>query len=203
VTSSLALKQNDCAGPVKADRLKAGAVVAYECESDHMTAPATIIQTVTVSVEPSAGPFVTPESSTATARLAPSPPPARGAISALLQVCILPNQAACDPTRAADWASSGPLHQPTAVWRVVITNTSTVALSHIYVTDRLARTGCGGSVTGSLAAGAVTEYECHTDNVTQTTTNTVTATGDLPSGAPVTSPASNATAVVSGSSQPR
>ena len=57
--------------------------------------------------------------------------------------------------------------------------------------------------TGSLAPGAVTEYECHTDNVTQTTTNTVTATGDLPSGAPVTSAASSATAVVSGNSQPR
>jgi hypothetical protein len=84
------------------------------------------------------------------------------------------------------------------VWRVVITNTSTVALSHIYATDKLAQTDCGGSVTGSLAAGAVTEYECHTDNATHTTTNTVTATGDLPSGAPVTSPASSST-VVSGS----
>ena len=85
------------------------------------------------------------------------------------------------------------------MWRVVITNTSTVTLSHIYATDKLAGTDCGGSVTGSLAAGAVTEYECHTDNVTQTTTNTVTATGDLPSGAPVTSPASSSTAVVNGS----
>ena len=100
----------------------------------------------------------------------------------------------CDPTKAVGWASSGPLHQQTAVWRVVITNTSTVTLSHIYARDKLAGTDCGGSVTGSLAAGAVTEYECHTDNVTQTTANTVTATGDLPSGAPVTSPASSSTA---------
>jgi hypothetical protein len=74
-----------------------------------------------------------------------------------------------------------------------------MALSHIYATDTLAQTDCGGSVTASLAAGAVTEYECHTDNVTQTTTNKVTATGDLPSGAPVTSPASSSTAVVNGS----
>jgi hypothetical protein len=203
VTSSLVPKQSDCAGSVKIRQLKAGAVIAYECESDHISAPATIIQTVTVSADPPTGPFVTPASSAATARLAPSPQPARGAISALLQVCILPKQASCDPTKAADWASSGPLHQQTAVWRVVITNTSTVALSHIYATDKLAQTDCGGSVTGSLAAGAVTEYECHTDNATQTTTNTVTATGDLPSGAPATSPASSATAVVSGSGQPR
>ena len=199
VTSSLVPKQSDCAGPVKARQLKAGAVVAYECESDHISAPATIIQAVTVSADPPTGPFVTPASSAATARLASSPEPVSGAISARLQVCILPKQALCDPTKAVGWASSGPLHQQTAVWRVVITNTSTVTLSHIYATDKLAGTDCGGSVTGSLAAGAVTEYECHTDNVTQTTANTVTATGDLPSGAPVTSPASSSTAVINGS----
>jgi hypothetical protein len=199
VTSSLVPKQSDCAGPVKARQLKAGAVVAYECESDHISAPATIIQAVTVSADPPTGPFVTPASSAATARLASSPQPVSGAISARLQVCILPKQALCDPTKAVGWASSGPLHQQTAVWRVVITNTSPVTLSHIYATDKLAGTDCGGSVTGSLAAGAVTEYECHTDNVTQTTANTVTATGDLPSGAPVTSPASSSTAVVNGS----
>lgn len=199
VTSSLIPKQSDCAGSVNARQLKAGAVIAYECESDHIAAPATLIQTVTVSADPPAEPFVTPASSAATARVAPSPRPASGAISARLQVCILPNPASCDPTKAADWASSGPLHQQTAMWRVVITNTSAVALSHIYATDKLTETHCGGSVTGSLAPGAVTEYECHTDNVTQTTTNTVTASGDLPSGAPVTSPASSATAVVNGS----
>lgn len=199
VTSSLVPKQSDCAGSVKARQLKAGAVIAYECESDHISAPATLIQTVTVSADPPAGPFVTPASSAASARVAPSPRPVSGAISARLQVCILPKQASCDPTKAADWASSGPPHQQTAMWRVVITNTSAATLSHIYATDTLAQTACGGSVTGSLAPGAVTEYECHTDNVTRTTTNTVTATGDLPSGAPVTSPASNATAVVNGS----
>jgi hypothetical protein len=203
VTSSLVPKQSDCAGPVEARQLKPGAVIAYECESDHISAPATIIQTVTVNADPPAEPFVTPASSAATARVASSPRPASGAISTRLQVCILPKQASCDPTRAADWASSGPLRQHTAVWRVVITNTSAMTLSHIYATDKLAGTQCGGSVTGSLAPGAVTEYECHTDNVTQTTTNTVTATGDLPSGAPVTSPASSATAVVNGNSQPR
>ena len=153
VTSSLVPKQSDCAGSVKARQLKAGAVIAYECESDHVSAPATIIQTVTVSADPPAGPFVTPASSAATARVAPSPRPVSGAISARLQVCILPKQASCDPTKAADWASSGPLHQQTALWRVVITNTSTVALSHIYATDTLARTDCGGSVTGQPGPG--------------------------------------------------
>jgi hypothetical protein len=199
VTSSLAPKENDCAGSVPAGPLKAGAVTAYECETDHVAAPATITQTITASGDPPAGPVLSPASSAATARVASSAPPPVAAISAKLQICILPKQVSCDPTRGADWASRGPLHQPTTLWRVVITNTSTMALSHIYATDTLAQTDCGGSVTASLAAGAVTEYECHTDNVTQTTTNKVTATGDLPSGAPVTSPASSSTAVVNGS----
>ncbi len=199
VTSSLAPKENDCAGSVPAGPLKAGAVTAYECETDHVAAPVTITQTITASGDPPAGPVLSPASSAATARVASSAPPQVAAISAQLQICILPNQASCDPTRAADWASSGPLRQPAALWRVVITNTSTVALSHIYATDTLGQTDCGGSVIASLAAHAVTEYECHTDNVTQTITNKVTATADLPSGAPVTSPASSSTAVVSGS----
>ena len=203
VTSSLAPTENDCAGPVTAGSLKAGAVMAYECETNHVTTPATITQTITASGDPPAGPVLTPASSAATARVASSAPPPVTAISARLQICILPKQASCDPTNAADWALSGPLHQPTALWRVVITNTSTVALSHIYATDTLAQADCGGAVTASLAAHAVTEYECHTDNVTQTITNKVTATGDLPSGAPVTSPAASSTAVVNGSRQPR
>ena len=199
VTSSLAPKQNDCAGSVRAGPLKAGGITAYECVSEHVTAPATMTQTVTASADPPTGPLMTPASSTATAQVASSIPPPRDAISVRVQVCILSNQARCDPTNATNWASSGPLHQSTARWRVVITNTGKVALSHIYATDTMARTDCGGSVTSSLAAGAVTEYECQTNDLTQTTTNKVTATGDLPSGAPVTSPASSSTAVVDGS----
>jgi hypothetical protein len=198
VTSSLAPKQNDCAGPVTASPLNAGRVMLYECETDHVTAPATITQTVTASGNPSAGPFITPASSAATAQVASAAQPPRAPISVLLQVCILAKQASCDPDNAADWASSGTLHRPMARWRVVITNTGKVALSDIYTTDTLAQTDCGGSVTSSLAAGALTEYECQTSNVTRTTTNKVTATGDLPSGAPVTSAASSSTALVNG-----
>jgi hypothetical protein len=198
VTSSLAPTENDCAGSVTAGPLNAGAVTDYVCETDNVTAPATITQTVTASGNPPTGPFITSAGSTATAQVAADTPPPGAAISALLQICILSNQASCDPTNAADWASSGSLNQPTARWRVVITNTGTVALSDIYATDTLPQSDCSGSVTGSLAAGAVTEYECQTNNVTRTTTNTVTATGDPTSGAPVTSAASSATAVVGG-----
>ena len=198
VTSSLAPTENDCAGSVTAGALNAGAVTDYECETNNVTVPATITQTITASGDPPTGPFITSANSTATAQVAADTPPAGAAISALLQICILSNQASCDPTNAADWTSSGSLNQPMARWRVVITNTGTVALTDIYATDTLPQSDCGGSVTSSLAAGAVTEYECQTNNVTQTITNNVTATGDPPSGAPVTSAASSATAVVGG-----
>jgi len=197
VTSSLAPTENDCAGSVTAGPLNAGGVFQYECETDDVTPPTTITQTVTASADPPSGPFITSASSTATAQVESDTPPAGAGISALLQICTLANQAACDPTNGADWASSGTLNQPMARWRVVITNTGTVDLTNIYATDTLAQTDCGGSVTSSLAVGAVTEYECQTNNVTQTTTNQVTATGDT-SGAPVTSSPSSATAVVNG-----
>jgi hypothetical protein len=199
VTSSLAPKETDCGGSVTGRPLQAGEVTAYECETDNVSAPVTVTQTVTASANPPTGPFITPASSVATARVASSAPPPGAAISALVQICILKNQASCDPAIASDWVSSGTLRQPTARWRVVITNISTVTLSHIYATDTLTRTDCGGPVTRRLAAGAVAEYECHTSNVTQTTANKVTATGDLPSGVPVTSPVSSSTAVVNGS----
>jgi hypothetical protein len=195
VTSSLAPAESDCGGAVTAS-LAAGAVTDYECETNNVTPPATVTQTVTASGDPPSGPYITSASSTATAQVASATPSSSAGISALLQICTLSNQAACDPTNAADWASSGTLNQPTARWRVVITNTGTVALTNIYATDTLAQTDCGGAVTASLAAGAVTDYECQTSNVTETTTNTVTATGDPPSGAPVTSSPSSSTAIV-------
>jgi hypothetical protein len=106
----------------------------------------------------------------------------------------LSNQSACDRLNAADWASSGTLNQRTARWRVLITKTGMVALTNIYGADTLAQTDCGGFVANNVAAGATTEYECQ-KNVIQTMTNTATATGDPPSGAPVTSSASSSTAM--------
>jgi len=198
LTSSLGPSEQDCGGVVTGGPLTAGGVISYECETDNATPPATITQTVTASGDPPTGPFITSPSSTATAQVASDVPPPPAGISALLQICTLSNQAACDPTNAADWASSGTLNQPTATWLVVVTNTGTVALSSIYAADTLAQTDCGGFVTSSLAAGAAIEYECQTNDVIQTTTNAVTATGDPPAGAPVTSSASSSTAAVDG-----
>lgn len=197
-TTSLPPTESDCGGDVSAGPLNAGGVIDYECETDNVTPPATFTQTLTASGFPPTGPFITSTDSTATAQVAADTPPPGAGLSAVLQICTLPDQAACDPTNAADWAASGTLNQPTARWRVVITNTGTLALTSIYASDTLGQTDCGGSVTSSLAAGASTAYECQTNNVIQTTTNSLTAVGDPPSGAPVFSSATTSTAVVNG-----
>jgi hypothetical protein len=134
--------------------------------------------------------------------LAWTPTPASAApdsISATVEVCTLPVGAACDPGNNAYWAPSATWYGSVAWWRVVVTNTSTGtdALTNITVSSSLLNSGtsptdCAGPVPvpgNSLAAGASDEYVCQTTNVTPPMpfTQTVTASGDPPSGPPVTS----------------
>jgi uncharacterized repeat protein (TIGR01451 family) len=207
VSSSLPLPATDCSGPVPVpgNSLAAGASYGYVCETTGVAAPTTETQTVTATGTPSSGSPVTSAPATGTAQVQSATPPAGAAISAVLQICILPNQASCDPTQplnGADWASSGTLTQTTARWRVFVTNTGTVPLTTLDATDALAQTDCGGVIpmpTNPLGAGASLSYECQTNNVTTTTSNTVTVTAfpsPYPSGAPVTSAPSSATAIV-------
>ncbi len=201
VISSLPPSESDCGGTATPS-LAAGASYDYECELNNVTPPAAVTQRVwAAGFPPSPAPFVASPNSTATAQDEADSPQPGATISALLQICTLPNQASCDPTNAADWATSGTLNQSMARWRVVITNTGTVALTNIYAEDLLAQSDCGGFVTASLAVGATTEYECQTNNVAQTTTNSVSAAGDPPSWAPAISSPSNSTAVVNGFEQ--
>jgi uncharacterized repeat protein (TIGR01451 family) len=126
---------------------------------------------------------------------------ATDSISAVVQVCILPSGPSCDPTQpinGADWAAlSTTVYGSQVWWRVVVTNTGTDPLTNISVSSSLPNSGssptdCEGSVPvpgNSLAAGASYGYECQTTNVIPPTTltQTVTASGDPPSGPPVTS----------------
>jgi hypothetical protein len=200
VSSSLPLPSTDCSGPVPVpgNSLAVGASYGYVCETTNLT------QTVTAVADAPSGP-ITSAPSTGTAQVESATPPPGAAITAVLQICILANQASCDPSQpinGADWASSETLNQTTARWRVFVTNTGTVPLTTLVATDGLAQTDCGGVVpmpTDPLVMGASLSYECQTDSVTQTTTNTVTVSAfpsPYPSGAPVTSPPSSATAIV-------
>ena len=125
---------------------------------------------------------------------------ATDSISAVVQVCTLPNGPSCDPTQpinGSDWTSSTTVYGSEVWWRVVVTNTGADALTDINVTSSLASstTDCFGPVPvpgNSLAPGASYAYVCQTDPVTpvpSTVTQTVSAFGTGPSGT-VTSPTS-------------
>ena len=212
VQSSLPLPVTDCEGPVPVpgNSLAPGASYGYVCQTNPVTPPATVTQTVTASGTPPGGPpdVTSATSAPAIATVQPNIPPPGAKISALLQICILPDQTMCDPTNDAQWTSSwplSPLSLSIARWRVVVTNTGTLALTKVETTDTLPQpdTDCGGVVpmpTDPLISGGSIKYECQTNSVMMTTTNTVTATA-FPSpyptgGAPVTSLPSSATSIV-------
>ena len=217
VSSSLPTTTTDCFGPVPVpgNSLAPGASYSYVCQTTGITPPTTVTQTVSAVATPLNG---TPNSvssltsAPSIATVAPATPPPGASISGVLQICTLAIQASCDPTQPINgvgWASvSGTVNQPTVRWRVFITNTGTLPLTTLDGSESLppSNSDCAGFVppnspayTGTLAAGASYAYECNTFNVTQTTTNTVTVTAfpsPYPSGAPVTSLPSSATALV-------
>ena len=76
----------------------------------------------------------------------------------------------------------------TANFTITVTNTGTVALANVTVTDPLS-TGCNKAI-GTLAPGASTTYSCSQSGVTAAFTNVATVTGHPPVGPDVTASAS-------------
>jgi uncharacterized repeat protein (TIGR01451 family) len=77
----------------------------------------------------------------------------------------------------------------TATWTIVVTNTGNVPLTNVSVADSIAP-NCVKTFTGTLAPGASeASYSCSLANVTQSFTNTATATGTPPVGPKVTASA--------------
>jgi uncharacterized repeat protein (TIGR01451 family) len=72
----------------------------------------------------------------------------------------------------------------TATFTITVTNTGTVALTSVTVSDALAP-NCAKTI-GDLAKGASSSYTCTLANVTSPFTNTATATGHPPVGPDVT-----------------
>jgi hypothetical protein len=208
--TSLPLPVTDCAGPVPVpgNSLAPGASYGYVCQTNPVTpVTTTLTHTVTASGTSPGGPVSSAASLPATAMVQPNIPPPGAAISALLQICILPDQTTCDPTNDPEWTSSwplSPLSLSIARWRVVVTNTGTLPLTKVDTTDTLPQpaTDCGGPVpmpTDPLVPLAQIKYECQTNNTMVTTTNTVTVTAfpsPYPSGGSVTSLPSSATSIV-------
>jgi uncharacterized repeat protein (TIGR01451 family) len=76
----------------------------------------------------------------------------------------------------------------TANFTIAVTNTGTVTLTNVTVTDPLS-TGCNKAI-GTLTAGQSTTYTCSQTGVTAAFTNVATATGHPPVGPDVTASAS-------------
>jgi len=129
------------------------------------------------------------------------PPPPTASIKLTKTVCALVNGNDCTSPGGGPFSSSVTVPSGTSVvFQFAITNTGGVTLTNLTTNDATLPQ-CGGPVpTSTLAAGASTSYFCSDSvpPVTQSFTNTASATGTPPSGPAVTSPTSSATVTVSG-----
>ncbi|MFB7470124.1 hypothetical protein, partial [Kitasatospora sp. NPDC056184] len=112
------------------------------------------------------------------------------------------NKEVCTSTNAADCADGGPgpwaktttiPTGTTAYWRITVTNTGTVPVTGITLTDSVSPSCVTAAGTFDLAVGASHQVFCDLTNVTQHTVNTVTASFPGPGGTPITTPPSEAT----------
>jgi uncharacterized repeat protein (TIGR01451 family) len=165
----------DCArtGAANLGTLAPGQSVSYVCTQPNVTANFTNVATATG--QPPSGPTV---SATATALVEVVPPEVAGIEVAPDHPSI---QVAKTPQRQV--AVGG-----TATFRITVINTGDVPLTAVQVTDAAAP-GCartGAANLGALAPGQSVSYVCTQPNVTASFTNVATATGQPPSGPPVT-----------------
>ncbi|MBO1415529.1 DUF11 domain-containing protein [Streptomyces sp. FH025] len=113
------------------------------------------------------------------------------------EVCTSANAGDCGPGGAGPWAKTTTLPPGgTAYWRITVTNSGPVNITGITLNDTVTPSCATAAGTFDLAAGASHQVFCNLPNVTQSTTNTVTATFPGPGGTPITTPPSEATADV-------
>ncbi|MFD0402196.1 hypothetical protein ACFVHI_29420, partial [Kitasatospora sp. NPDC127121] len=113
------------------------------------------------------------------------------------EVCASTTAANCGPGGSGPWAGVTTLPPGgTAYWRITVTNTDGVDINGITLNDAVTPACATAAGTFNLAAGANKQIYCNLPNVTQSTTNVVTATFPGPGGTPITTPPSEATANV-------
>ncbi|MGW7447104.1 DUF7617 domain-containing protein [Kitasatospora sp. NPDC054795] len=119
------------------------------------------------------------------------------------EVCTSTNPADCGQNGPGPWAKTASVAQgATAYWRITVTNTGTVNITGITLTDPVTPSCATTAGSFDLAAGATQHFSCNLPGITRTTTNAVTATFPGPGGTPVTTPPSEATVSVSGTGVP-
>ncbi|MER7702538.1 hypothetical protein ABTX81_06545 [Kitasatospora sp. NPDC097605] len=121
------------------------------------------------------------------------------ALAVLKEVCTSANAADCVDGGPGPWAASTTVVSgSTAYWRITVTNTGTVPITGITLTDSVSPSCVTAAGTFDLAAGASHQVFCDLMNITQHTVNTVTASFPGPGGTPITTPPSEATVDVPG-----
>ncbi|MGW1173997.1 DUF7617 domain-containing protein [Kitasatospora sp. NPDC002543] len=125
------------------------------------------------------------------------------ALTIAKEVCTSTSAGDCTDGGPGPWAATTTIPSgSTAYWRITVTNTGTVPVTGITLTDTVTPSCATAAGTFDLAPGASHQVFCDLPNVTRTTTNTVTATFPGPGGTPVTTPPAEATVDVSGTGTP-
>ncbi|MGY0233081.1 DUF7617 domain-containing protein [Longispora urticae] len=116
------------------------------------------------------------------------------ALTLLKEVCTSATPADCAPGGTGPWAATanGPVGS-TAYWRLTATNTGTVALTGITVTDPAEPACAAAAGSFGLTAGETKLFYCSTAAATGAKVNTATATFTPPGKPPVTTPPTTAT----------
>ncbi|MER5353939.1 hypothetical protein ABT093_26840 [Kitasatospora sp. NPDC002551] len=110
------------------------------------------------------------------------------------EVCTSANAADCGSGGPGPWAKTTTVAPgATAYWRITVTNNGPVDITGITLTDAITPSCATAAGTFDLATGASTQIYCNLPGVTQSTTNTVTASFPGPGGTPITTPPSEAT----------
>ncbi|MBV2156644.1 hypothetical protein [Kitasatospora sp. SUK 42] len=158
------------------------------------------VNTVTATFPGPGGTPITTPPSEATVDVTP---PVVPSLSINKEVCTSTNANDCTDGGPGPWAKNTTITTgTTAYWRITVTNTGTVPVTDITLTDSVSPSCVTAAGTFDLAVGASQQVFCDLTNVTQTTTNTVTATFPGPGGTPITTPPSEATVTVSGGGVP-
>ncbi|MFJ2775532.1 hypothetical protein [Kitasatospora sp. NPDC087315] len=173
--------------------LAAGASMQFFCSSANITASTTNVVTAS---------FVPPGSPPGTPPVTTPPSSATANVSSLTidkEVCGSTTVADCQSGGVGPWVKVTDVPSGgTAYWRIAVTNTDGTAISGATLTDTVAPSCVSAAGTFTVPAGQTVFFYCSSANITQTTTNTVTATYVPPGGTiPVTTSPSSATANVS------
>ncbi|MFF2073206.1 hypothetical protein ACFVXG_00435, partial [Kitasatospora sp. NPDC058162] len=111
----------------------------------------------------------------------------------LKEVCTSANAGDCGAGGAGPWAKTTTVAPGgTAYWRITVTNTGPVPIAGITLADSVTPSCVTAAGTFDLAVGASKQVFCNLPGVTQSTTNTVTASFPGPDGKPITTPPSEA-----------